>query len=176
MTLDVELHPEKLDEIFLDGEVRVRTGFSAEYAAPVNYGSDPHWPPLTPMVRWTDRMGWENYGLDTSMEEGAMWDYVDERRAANEPLPAAYYMAQHIAENGTEPMLYASDAFIEAQQGADAFVESMDYDSDVPLETIAEDFANWSLELAIDNLNERVSAATTGKLQQSASPARAVEK
>ena len=105
-----------------------------------------------------------------------MWEYVDQRRAANEPLPAAYYMAQHIAENGTEPTLYASDAFIEAQQGADAFVESMDYDSDVPLETIAEDFANWSLELAIDNLNERVSAATTGKLQQSAFPARAVEK
>lgn len=152
----------KLDEIFGgEGVYRARVAFTSEYAAHVNYGGDPHWPPLTPMFKWTDRMGWDNYGLDKSMSEDEMWDYVDQRRNAREPLPAAFLLASHIAEEGTEAMMYASDAFAQAQTDGESWLEA-NVDEDTPLREAALNFANWSLELAEDNLIERVSQATHG--------------
>lgn len=153
---------ETLDDIFGDEDTyTAQVAFTTEYAAAVNYGGEPHWPPLTPMVRWTSRMGWENYDLDESMNEGDMWDYVDQRRDNGEPLPSAYHLAAHIAENGTEAMMYASDAFSEAQRNAESWAESNVSGTD-SLHDIAINFANYSLELASDNLIERVSSATTG--------------
>lgn len=176
MTVNLEMHRTKIDSIFPDDDIRVRVGFNTEYAAAVNYGAEPHWPPLTPMVKWTDRMGWENYGLDEGMAEGDLWAEVDRRRSENEPLPAAYHMAAHIAENGTKPMMYASDAFVEAQQQGEAWIEGEDYDEETPVEEIATDFANWTLELSIDNLQERQSSAATGTLQTSFMPAEVIAK
>lgn len=176
MTVDLEMRREKIDAIFPDGDVRVRVGFATEYAAAVNYGTDPHWPPLRPMVRWTNRMGWENYGLTDGMSEDDLWGEVDRRRNEGEPLPGAYHLAAHIAENGTKPMMFASDAFVEAQQRGEDWISGRDYDAETPLVEIAQDFGNWTLELANDNLVERVSSASTGKLQQSAFPAEVIEK
>ena len=153
---------EALDEIFGDEDRYVaEVAFTTEYAAAVNFGGDPHWPPLTPMFRWTDRMGWENYDMNDSMSEDDMWNYIDQRRSANEPLPAAYLLASHIAENGTEAMYYASDAVSESQRSADSWAEQNIAETD-SLENIAINFANYSLELASDNLLDRVSSATTG--------------
>lgn len=177
MTVDVEFHHgDTIDTVFPDSDVRVRVGFTAPYAAAVNYGTDPHWPPLTPLVRWTDRLGWENYDLRESDPEGDLWQKVDDRRAAGEGLPAAYLLAAHIAEHGTKPMLYASDAFLEAQQRGEKWVEGRNYDGTTPVVKIARDFANWSLELANDNLVERVSAASDGNLQRTAFPAEVIQK
>lgn len=176
MTVELEIRRDKIDAIFPDGDVRVQVGFSTAYAAAVNYGTDPHWPPLRPMVRWTNRMGWENYGLTDGMSEDSLWDEVDRRRAENEPLPAAYHLAAHIAENGTKPMRFASDAYIEAQQRGEDWLEGRDYDPETSVVEIAKDFGNWTLELANDNLVERVSSASTGKLQQSAFPAQVMAK
>lgn len=176
MTVEMEMRGEHIESVFPDKDIRVKVGFNTEYAAAVNYGTDPHWPPLQPMVKWTNRMGWENYGLKASMPEGSLWDAVDRRRTEGEPLPAAYHLAAHIAENGTKPMLYASDAFIEAQQDGEQWIEDRDYDATTPLVEIAQDFGNWSLELANDNLVERVSMAATGNLQQSAFPAEVIQK
>lgn len=176
MTVEMELHGSKIDSIFPDGDIRVQVGFHTSYAAAVNYGTDPHWPPLRPMVKWTNRMGWENYGLTDGMSEDDLWGEVDRRRAEGEPLPAAYLMAAHIAAHGTKPMMYASDAFTEAQQKGESWLEGRDYDADTPLEKIATDFGNWTLELAIDNLQERQSSAATGTLQTSFMPAEVIEK
>lgn len=162
MGVTFEQEMEKLDDIFGGEEVyRSRVGFGADYAAPVNYGGEPHWPPLKPMYNWTSRMGWENYGLDGNMSEGEMWDYVDERRNSREPLPAAYNLASHVADEGTEAMMYASDAFSQAQAEGESWMESRAEDVD-SLRRLALDFGNWTLELAEDNLIERVSSATTG--------------
>lgn len=154
---------EKLTTIFGDGDetYTAEVGFTAEYAAPVNYGGDPHWPPLRPMFKWTDRMDWENYGMSMDMSEGDMWDYVDQRRAAHEPLPAAYHLAAHIAEHGTEAMMYASDAFAEAEATGGSWIER-NYEEGDPLDKLALNFANWTLEMAQDNLIDRVSSATHG--------------
>lgn len=130
MTVELELNRSKIDTTFPEKDIRVRVGYTTEYAAAVNYGTDPHWPPLTPMVKWTNRMGWENYNLSESDKEGRLWEKVDQRRAEGEPLPAAYLLARHIAENGTKPMQYASDAFIEAQQQGEKWLEGRDYDAD----------------------------------------------
>lgn len=176
MTVDVEIRREKIESIFPDDDIRVEVGFATEYAAAVNYGTDPHWPPLTPLVRWTNQLGWENYGLTPSQPEGELWDAVDRRRAEGEPLPGAYHLAAHIAENGTKPMRYASDAFVQAQQEGESWVDGRDYDATTPVVEIAKDFANWTLELANDNLVQRVSSASTGKLQQSAYPAEVLQK
>lgn len=166
---------EALDDIFGDEDTyTARVAFTTEYAAAVNFGGEPHWPPLRPMFKWTDRMGWENYGLDRSMTEDQMWSYVDDRRDARKPLPAAFLLASHIAEEGTEAMYYASDAFAKAQADAGSWAAS-NVDENTPLSRVARDFANYSLELAMDNLNERVSSATTGSLLASAQPAELVE-
>lgn len=177
MTVELELHHgDTIDTVFPESDVRVRVGFNSPYAAAVNYGSDPHWPPLTPMVGWTEKLGWENYNLREQDAEGDLWDKVDNRRAQGDPLPAAYHLAAHIAENGTKPMLYASDAFIEAEQRGEQWLEGRDYDASTSVVEIARDFANWTLELANDNLVSRVSAASDGNLQRSAFPARVIEK
>lgn len=177
MTVELEFnHGDTIDTVFPDADVRVRVGFAAPYAAAVNYGSDPHWPPLTPMVRWTNRLGWENYDLREADSEDTLWSKVDARRGAGEPLPGAYHLAAHIAEHGTKPMLYASDAYIEAQQRGEKWLEGRDYDASTSIVEIARDFANWTLELANDNLVDRVSAASDGNLQRSAFPARVIEK
>ena len=144
-----------------------KTGFAAEYAAPVNYGSEAHWPPLTPMLEWTDRMGWDNPGLDASMSEGDMWDEVDRRQSAGEDLPAAYHLAAHIAEHGTDAMMYGSDAFEEAARTGEAWAERQGYDGDNP-DVILRDFGSWTVSLAIENIIERVSPASKGGLIQSA--------
>ncbi|UTF55986.1 hypothetical protein [Natronosalvus rutilus] len=177
MTVDVDFHHgDTIDAVFPEADVRVQVGFAAPYAAAVNYGSDPHWPPLTPMVRWTNKLGWENYDLQEADSEDALWQKVDNRRAAGDPLPGAYHLAAHIAENGTKPMLYASDAFIEASQRGEKWLEGRGYDAETPVVEIARDFANWSLELANDNLVSRVSAASDGNLQRSAFPAKVIAK
>jgi len=176
MTVELDMMNEKIDAIFPDKDVRVQVGFNTAYAAAVNYGSDPHWPPMTPMVRWTNKLGWENYGLTKSMSEDELWAAVDRRRTEGEPLPGAYYLAAHIAENGTKPMMYASDAFVQAQQEGEAFIERQGYDAETPIVEIAKDFGNWTLELANDNLVSRVSSASTGNLQQSAFPAEVLQK
>jgi len=176
MTVELEMQDSKIESIFPDQDVRVQVGFTTEYAAAVNYGSDPHWPPMSPMVRWTNKLGWENYGLKASQSEDELWAAVDRRRTEGEPLPGAYYLAAHIAENGTKPMLYASDAFVQAQQEGESWVEGRNYDAETPIVEIAQDFGNWTLELANDNLVQRVSSAATGKLQQSAFPAEVLQK
>jgi hypothetical protein len=176
MTVELELHGSKIDTTFPEQDVRVQVGFNTPYAAAVNYGAEPHWPPLRPMVKWTNRMGWENYGLTDSMSEDDLWAEVDRRRAEGMPQPAGYLMAAHIAEHGTKPMMYASDAFTEAQQKGESWLSGREYDADTPLVEIAEDFANWSLELAVDNLQARQSSAATGTLQTSFFPAQVIEK
>lgn len=176
MTVELELRQSNIESIFPDEDIRVQVGFTTRYAAAVNYGSDPHWPPMTPMVKWTNRLGWENYGLEASQPEDDLWAEVDRRRNEAEPLPGAYHLAAHIAAHGTKPMMYASDAFVQAQQEGEAWVEGRGYDAETPIEKIATDFGNWTLELANDNLVERVSAASFGNLQQSAFPAKVVSK
>jgi hypothetical protein len=177
MTVSFESEQEKIDELFGDRSVyRARIFIGADYAAPVNYGGEPHWPPLRPMFKWTDRMGWENYGLDGSMKEGDMWDYVDQRRNARKPLPAAFLLASHIADEGTEAMYYASDAFSEAQSTGDAWIER-NYEEGMPLDELVLNLANWTLEMAQDNLMSRVSSASHGAsgLLGSMQPAELVE-
>lgn len=176
MTVEVDLDQEKIDTIFPENDIRVQVGFTTSYAAAVNYGTDPHWPPLKPMVRWTNRMGWENYGLTRTQPEDELWAFVDERRSAGEPLPAAYLLAAHIAANGTKAMRYASDAFVKGQQEGEKWLKGRGYSANTPAVEIATDFANWTLELANDFLVERVSAASTGTLQTSAFPAQVIEK
>lgn len=166
MTVELELDMDVIEETIPDDDITVVTGFSTEYAAYVNYGTEAHWPPLTPMVKWTERMGWENYNLETSDSEDELWDKVDERQNSNEPLPAAYLMARHISQHGTEAMMYASDAFDEAVMNGESWMESQGYHNEDP-EQILLDFANWTLELATQNIVDRVSPATTGKLIQS---------
>lgn len=166
---------EFIDETIPDDEVVVETGFGADYAAPTNYGTDSHWPPLTPMVEWTNRMGWENYGLESSMSEDALWNAVDERQVSNQLLPAAYLLAAHIAENGTEGLQYASDAFTMAIRQGEPFVRRQDYDANTSLERVAIDVANWTFSTAQENLAERVSRASTGTLLQSGIPPQVVE-
>jgi hypothetical protein len=170
MSLDIEHDTSVLDEAFEEADIRYRTGFSAKYAAPVNYGTEAHWPPLTPMVRWTDRMGWDNPGVDTSMSEDELWNEVSRRQTANEPLPAAYGMAKHIAENGTEPMQYGSDAFTDAVREGESWVDAQGYDATAPPSLILREFASWTFTMAQQYLNERVSRATTGNLLQSGFP------
>jgi len=80
MTVELEMQDSKIESIFPDQDVRVQVGFTTEYAAAVNYGSDPHWPPMSPMVRWTNKLGWENYGLKASQSEDELWAAVDRRR------------------------------------------------------------------------------------------------
>lgn len=167
--MPVEFNTERdiLDQIF--GQVEdQQAGFEAEHAAPVNYGADAHWPPLGPLVGWTNRMGWDNGDLTESMPEEQLWAAVDQRRNAGEPLPAAYLLAAHIAEHGTEGNRFASDAFVEAVQRADRFIDEQQYPDDVSLEEVARDVANWTVELAVANLEERVSQAATGELAASA--------
>lgn len=176
MTVELEMRGEKIESIFPDKDVRVQVGFTTAYAAAVNYGSEPHWPPMKPMVKWTNKLGWENYGLKESQPEDELWAAVDQRRSEGKPLPGAYHLAAHIAENGTKPMMYASDAFTQAQQQGESWVEDRDYDAETPIVEIAKDFGNWTLELANDNLVERVSSASLGKLQQSAFPAEVLQK
>lgn len=163
-----------LEDIFEETDLTVRVGYSADYAAHVNYGGDPHWPPLTPMFEWTERMGWDNPGLESGMSEGAMWDEVDRRQNSNKPLPSAYFMAQHIAENGTQAMMFASDAFAHAAANGESWLERQNYDDGTSLERILKDFGNWTLEESNDRLVNRVSSATTGKLLQSGYPAELV--
>lgn len=176
MSLTWYVDKDLIDHIFPDGDIRVEVGYEAEYAAAVNYGSDPHWPPLKPLVIWTEKMGWENYNLREGDNEGDLWSKVDDRRAAGEPLPAAYLLAAHIAENGTKPMLFASDAFVQAQQEGEQWIKGRGYTAETSLVQIAQDFGNWTLELANDNLVERVSKASDGFLQKSAFPAQVIEK
>lgn len=175
MTVEVEHDRSVLDKIFGEGDQTVRVGYSAEYAAYVNYGTDPHWPPLTPMLKWTNRMGWDNPGLDESMSEGDMWDEVDRRRNQGEKLPSAYFMARYIANHGTKAMMFASDAFSNAVATGEQWLERQGYDPDTELEQILRDFGNWTLEESNERLIERVSAATTGKLLQSGFPAELIE-
>lgn len=170
MTLSVEHDDSTVDAVFEEADVSYRTGFSAEYAAPVNYGTEAHWPPLTPMVKWTDRMGWDNPGLDASMSEDELWNEVSRRQTANEPLPAAYGMAKHIAENGTQPMNYASDAFTDAVREGEQWVAAQDYDDTASPSLVLREFASWTFTMAQENLNQRVSRATTGNLLQSGFP------
>lgn len=166
--LEIEHDPDELDDILPDEDIEVTVGFEAEHAKPVNYGTDPHWPPLTPMLGWTNRMGWDNPGLDESMSEDEMWDEVSRRRAAREPLPAAYWMARHIAENGTKPMLFVNDTLAHARQRGESWVADQNYDETTPAAEIVEDFADWTLQEAIFTLRTRVSNAATGDLEDSA--------
>ena len=160
-----------LDLIFGDEEsYYAEVAYTTEYAAAVNYGADPHWPPMTPMVRWTNRMGWENYGLTADQPEDDLWAAVDERRSSGEDLPAAYHMASYVAAEGTEAMMFASDAFAEASRNKDAFAEE-NLDGGTSAADAALALANWSLELSNDNLLAGVSSASTGKLLQSMQPA-----
>lgn len=153
---------EKLGEIFGNDDVyRAEVGFGADYAAPVDQGGEPHWPPLRPLIGWTERMGWENYGLDKGTNESDAWNYVDSRRDEGKPLPAAYLLAAHIADEGTEAMHYASDAFAEAQSRGDSWMRSH-YQEGMPLRRLVLDYANWTLGMAEDNLIERVSQASQG--------------
>jgi len=160
-----------LEGLFEDVTTSYRTGFAAEHAAPANYGTDPHWPPLTPMLEWTNRMGWSNPGLDESMTEDEMWREVERRKAAKEPLPSAFHLAAHMSRAGTEGLMYASDAFSQGATRGESWVEKQDYDPETPPDVIIREFLNWTFSLAQQYLNERVSSATTGELLRSGYPA-----
>jgi len=162
MTVEIETEAEDLEGLVEPDPAVFVTGFTAEYAAPVNYGSEAHFPPLKPMERWTRRMGWDNPGLERGMSEDEMWEEVNRRRNTDEPMPSAWFMALHINENGTRPMLYASDAFDEAASGAESFVGSRDYGDNATTEEVLRDFTNWTSQLAQEKLINRVSRATTG--------------
>jgi hypothetical protein len=164
-----------LDAVFSDSDLAVETGFAADYAAPANYGSEAHWPPLTPMVTWTERLGWENYDLSTSDSEDVLWAKVDARQAANEPLPGAFLLARHIAQHGTEPLHYASDAYAQGVREGESFVESQGYDATTPVREILLETASWTFSLANQKLAKRVSRASTGVLLQSGFPPQVIE-
>lgn len=169
MTVEKDHDTDLLDGLFGDDEadMAAKVGYSAEHAAPANYGTSAHWPPLTPLLGWTTRMGWDNPGLHPSMSEGEMWDEVSRRQQSGERLPAAYLLAQHIATHGTNPLMFASDALAHAHQEGERWLEQQGYDADTDLAEILVDFGAWTLEESNTRLRDRVSIATTGELLES---------
>ena len=65
---------------------KVKVGTNVEYAAAVEYGTVPHFPPVKPLKRWAKLHG---------MPESAAWA-----------------IAQKIAKHGTQPQPYMRPAFL----------------------------------------------------------------
>lgn len=85
ITVDVKSRP-------FSGDVTASVGSNLKYAAPVEFGSKPHWPPLAPILLWTRRK------LHPPARQARSIAFLIQRKIARHGTPAQPYLSRALRE------------------------------------------------------------------------------